>query len=318
MQETTKSTMIPILLFSKGTWTREQVEMLLKERGIAYRLRFGFSNIIALCDESIDFRAPPSAEPYLCVWHDVDSHLVSNKCILVDENGPTARDTQELLDSWENVKFDLTNFGFLPQPAKEGTSTLDALKVSVDSLGSSVELSMVPVAEPVLARADLSLEVKKFIIDLVALHSTAMLVITKLWDRKDTLTQYASVFILSFVTRSEIEKLMLLVAAIDPAMDLSKLERSKRVRRVFQAEVVKSDWDITRTLAQFVPNVSLLDDNYRSPEVHKRGRLLALVQGGHFGSLINEVLSFQNEAQGIFREICKSLTEREKPTNPST
>ena len=123
------------------------------------------------------------------------------------------------------------------------------------------------------------------------------------------LAQYSSVFLLSFVTRAQYEKLMLLVASIDGTISYKRLDNSKKMKSTFIKESENSELEVTKHLRKSVANLELLDDNYRTPEVHKLGRILGLVYQEYYSSMINEVLSFQNEANFLFVEVCDYIRE---------
>jgi hypothetical protein len=152
---------------------------------------------------------------------------------------------------------------------------------------------------------------RKLILDFYALHGTAYLIMIQLQSKSDMLLNYSQVFLLSFVTRALYEKLMLLMACIDPGLDYAKLEGGKSMKRKFVEQSKRGNLDLTKKLSEHLEDLELLDDYYRSPEVHKIGRLMGLVYNGYQISLLNEVCSFFNTANHFFIDICKFLRQQQ-------
>src|SRR5262249_16718649 len=77
-------------------------------------------------------------------------------------------------------------------------------------------------------------EAKKLLLDLLTLRATGILVAKHLnGTGKDLLLRYAQIFSLTSAVRAQIEKTMLLLAVLDPALNYGQLDSSKKIRSVF-------------------------------------------------------------------------------------
>ncbi|MBW1732426.1 MAG: hypothetical protein JRJ75_16370 [Deltaproteobacteria bacterium] len=100
---------------------------------------------------------------------------------------------------------------------------------------------------------------------------------------------------------------MLLLAKLDGNLDFAALDKSKKMKTTFKKQAQRSTFELTREFSDLLEDVELLDDNYRTPETHKMGRVLGLTYNGYFGTQVNEVLSFQNTALKAFNRICEHI-----------
>ena len=309
--------MEPIFLFNRSEWNKEAVEEFLDTLGIEYKLRYGFSHILAVCKkpegisrENLDLtyfsyvknRIPSSG--ILGVWYDAEKRAVSTKAILVKSKEINRVNLESLLKERNNIEFDLEHFGFIPtggvdlEELYENVRSSNRLPRQVDILKSSQ-------CSDILSSPTISDEIKKIVLDLFALRASAVLITVRLHDPSDVLSQYSQIFLLAFVTRAQFEKLILLLAKLDETLDFQDLDKSKKMKTTFRKQAKNSNFDLTKKLSAILEDVELLDDNYRTPETHKMGRILGLTKKGHFTSLLNEVLSFQNTADGLFQDVCE-------------
>jgi hypothetical protein len=159
-----------------------------------------------------------------------------------------------------------------------------------------------------LRTAPFAPEAKRLFIDILALRGTVLLVMKRVGG-KDLLSQYSLVFLLAVTVRAQIEKTMLLFAHLDQNLDFKRLDASKKIRSVFPRQAKGSSWPPTAQLAAFLASVDILDEMYRSPEVHKTGRLWSLLLSGHFETCLNEVMSFFNEHQQVMIALANHLGE---------
>jgi hypothetical protein len=207
----------------------------------------------------------------LSLLYDSGSQFVAKTAIEIGPAGHTNVNVQALLDDQDGTGFDLRVFGFSPAPNNADTRQYHrAFRASAQHNALPYDILFTEEAETTLVTS-LAPEPQRLFIDILTLRATVMLVAKRMWG-KDMLAQYSLVFLLAFTVRAQIEKTMLMFAHLDPALNYPQLDASKKIRSVFLRQARGSSWEPTLRLAALLESVDILDDMYRSPEIHKTGR----------------------------------------------
>lgn len=311
-----------VFLFNRNEWNKRSVEDFLDALESEYRLRYGFGHILAICSKPIGNeieelnldaishvkgKIPKSG--VLAVWYDLEKSQVSSVALRIKSDSISKVGLEDLLKEKNNIDFDLVNFGFIPTGGEAIESLYESIR-STTKLSDKVDLLKASECEDLLNSKSMTDDIKKIILDFFTLRASAMLISMRLHDPGDVLCEYSQILLLTFITRAQFEKLILLLAKLDESLDFHVLDKSKKMKATFRKQAKNSSFDLTKKLAGSLEDVELLDDNYRTPETHKMGRILGLTKKGYFGTLINEVLSFQNTANDFFNDICNYLREK--------
>lgn len=296
-----------VLFFQKSDWNKHQICSMLNGLGMKYELRSGFSNLVAICESNQAVNNILTDRKIIAINYDNTAQAAEKYARILDANISKIVPLSELLDKERNLSFDLSNFGFMLIGGVPIEHLYNLVRQS--RFGDNIDILSESDCTDIIDNSNVSEDIKKLILDIFALRACAIHLISRLHNNSDTLAQYSSVFLLSFVTRAQYEKLMLLVAKIDSTISYKRLDNSKKIKSTFVKESETSNLEITKHLRDFIINLELLDDNYRTPEVHKLGRILGLISQGYYSSMINEVLSFQNEANFLFIEVCNYIRQ---------
>jgi len=307
-----------ILLFRKGEWNKHNVTELLRPLSIKCDIRSGFGHLLAICDSRLDWRSLTASRithTIIAVDYDHSSGMAGGSAFVVNSKKAETIALEALLDTEPNLSFDLRNFGFLPASSAGIGKLYDSIRRV--RFGRDVDVLAASDCSDIIHDSNVPVEIRKSLLDVFTLRACALYTVGKLHSASNALSEYSSVFLASFVTRAQFEKLMLLMARIDEALDYKKLDSSKKMKATFAKQAASSQFPLTKRLLGLVADLELLDDNYRTPETHKMGRILGLVNSQHFGTMLNEVLSFQNDANNFFMDVCRHIRTHFSTQEPS-
>lgn len=296
-----------VFLFPNGSWNKKTVSKYLESINLTYKLRVGFGHLVAVSEESLNRSQLTAPQRCYVVGYDNEKRLAQKTGYEISEDGFLPVPISELIDSVPDLHWDLQNVGFPLRGGVKLEDLYDAIRSCEVAPNREADILSASECRDIVADDRIPGTIRKLALDFFTLRATAILTATCLTGSNDPLRQYATVFLVSFVTRAQFEKLMLLVAYVDPALDYEVLDKSKRMKATFRKQASQSTLDLTKRFWNVVESLELLDDNYRTPETHKLGRILAIVHKGQYTSALNEVLSFQNTVNNFFWDLCNYL-----------
>jgi hypothetical protein len=298
-----------VLLFPNAQWKKRDAEAFVNDAQLVGELRVGFSHIVFITDSDRGLLPTVAPNCVFCIEFDHSNGTLKAEGVELSPSGSREIQVASLIAQPNNVAFDLQNFGHAPVPSGDVDVLYDAFQKAAKANGLTAEMLLMPFAQVAFPRLQ-GREAKKLLLDVLTLRATGVLVAKHLHGtREDPLLQYAQIFSLTSAVRAQIEKTMLLLAILDPALNYKQLDNSKKIRSVFLRQAKDSTSPATKRFVSFLEAVDVLDDRYRNPELHKNGRLWGLVSSGHAGSILNEVLSFFNALQHVTGAILEAFTQ---------
>jgi hypothetical protein len=298
-----------VLLFPTSQWKKRDAEAFVNNAHLVGEFRVGFGHIVFITDSDRGLLPPSAPNCVLCIEFDHSNRALKTDGVELSPSGSRDLQVASLIAEPNNVAFDLQNFGHVPVPSGDVDVLYDAFQKAAEANGLTAEMLLMPFAQAAFPRLQ-GREVKKLLLDVLTLRATGVLVAKHLnGTGEDPLLQYAQILSLTSAVRAQIEKTMLLLAMLDPALNYQRLDNSKKIRSVFLKQAKDSTSPATKRFASFLESVDLLDDKYRNPELHKNGRLWGLVTSGHAGSILNEVLAFFNALQHVTGAILEAFIQ---------
>lgn len=296
-----------VAVFEKASWTKPLVVEFLQGASLDADLRMGFNRILALLPlECLDSFPRSAARELVLLAYDWEENTGSTEARRIGPQGASPFDPTELLET--GLLFELKNMGFVPIDSGDLQVHQEALARGVASLGKAAPVARVDGAEAALA-LDLDGRPRRLLLDCLVLRASAIQIL--MWgansNEKAELQHYTQIVSVTFLVRAQTEKLMLLCGHVDPELEYERLT-GKRVRQKFLDMARGSDLEVTKRIAAFVEGISILDENYRTPEAHKTGRNWGLVCSGYHESLSNEVMGYLNELQPLVSSVCEELS----------
>ena len=319
-----------VLLFNKQLWTHTQVSQFLKGKHVPCRLRIGFTNYVAVAEvEQIDLTTlkgkglgkltAVAFEKQADVGNGSRSDIALPNAYVIDNETITECPLENLLlEKDENLAFDLQNFGFDPKPSAELWEIYDDVAASLRNCVRPEAHRMVVDScdcGDLIRDEAISLAIRKLLLDFYTLRAASICVGANLvlarpkYPGKNNLTYYSKLLMTGTTTRAMYDRLMTLAATMDDELDEGRLSSNRSTKRAFLKQSATSSFPPTQMTREAVESLWILDDKYRSPELHKTGRLYSLVHAGHVDSLMNELCSFQNQATDLFNRFCAHLRE---------
>ncbi|MBW2044101.1 MAG: hypothetical protein JRI96_04350 [Deltaproteobacteria bacterium] len=212
--------MRPVFLFKRTEWNKKTVTEFLDAMKMDYDLRYGFSYILAIICEKSGFlnaknldsgamadvrdKIPPSG--ILCVHYDSKRRMVSTKALLLNKDAASPVDLDVLLKGKNDIEFDLANFGFSPMGGARVEDLYKSIRSS-DRLSPKVDILAASECEDIINNPRISEDIRKIVLDVFTLRAAAILVALRLHHTGDVLSQYSEIFLLSYITRAQFEKL---------------------------------------------------------------------------------------------------------------
>lgn len=299
-----------VLFFSTTNWGYKKVCQVMLLSEISYKVRKGWSHFVVVCDLSFDYSKLLGTGRIVALQYDYESKVASGISHIINTDRIETASTQHLIETESDLSWDMK---FAVQLLSD-LNIEDLYKLVRNSpikrlsAVRSEELLSFYDCSHVVFNSGVPIDVKKIVLDIFTFHATSMHIIANVADeRSGIIAEYSTVFQLAFVTRAISEKLMLLQSKLDIFLDFKKLDSSKKIKSVFKSQAVNSANKYTKELAIFVDTLDILDDNYRTPETHKMGKILGLICSGHYDTCMNEVLGFYNKAMEIFSGICNQI-----------
>ena len=304
-----------ILLFSYNYWSKEKVSDYLVKSGVTFKpkqLRSGFSHLVFINSNNISIE-PTSIEPIIILEIDYEKQmLLPDKAYLIVDNTRKVFDLPYALDNdTTNFLFDVKNFGFIPNTNSDffiTTKNINELLLKLpQNIPDDFDLTEIVLNDKI------DNNVKKILLDIVGLiaaHLYNQIIHTNSKDIQAIYVQrYSALITSTFVIRAIIEKLILLIAQLDEDIEYRKIVDSKSMKSSFLKEAVKSNDPITKEFLHYITNVEILDNSFRTPEIHKLGRIFGLLNYdiNVYDSLFNEISAHFNYANIYVAKIIKLL-----------
>lgn len=307
-----------IALFPKDKWSKEKIVTILKSHGHSIsssELRTGFSHIVLVQSDDVDFSELKSQDKIIIVSYDQKDKILKKIGFLIEGNEFKKLDVEyEISNDKTNFIFDIKNFGYRPLGIGDFKTTIQNINNSHE--GYLLQLLKTFDCEDLIDKEDIPVQARKLIVDIYGLIAASFEVQLTLHasfkkdDSNNYIKFYSSILCCTFLVRSEIEKIILLVSILDPAIDHKSLQGSKSIRRSFRKMAENSSLDLTKELVRELSNIEILDDNYRTPEAHKMSRIFGILNNlsrETYGTLINEVISYLNWANQFYKKLCDGL-----------
>ena len=291
-----------ILLFNVKDWSVPLVKNYLTKLG-EYKIRFGFSHIVAILDELDEKNLPDSEKEIFCVRYDKESEAARNEILVINGQSRNKQLLNYIASESNNIIFDLRNFGFYPERKRNLIEIYDSIFFD----GS------VPVLQPyqcrdLLQSEKLDDEVKKYLLDIYILIASGIQILVSLQDKTNFLKQYAGILSNIFIVGAQIEKSIFLIAKLDDSLNYYKeVTETKKVISTFLKKSKGSQFELAKKLRDIAENFEPFSEKFRTPEAHKKGRIFALISNGHYGTLVNEILSYRNLLSAFFIDVIKYL-----------
>ena len=292
-----------ILLFDKRYWNVLTVKNYLVGMGEKYGIRFGFSHILAILNETDEELLPNSEKEILCIQYDKNAEAAKNDILTIQGQCRVVQSLSYIAQKPNNIIFDLRNFGFYPESEKNLAEVYD--DVVFDGNPSIFEPYQ---CRDLIENTQIDKEVKKYLLDIYIFIATGIQSLATLQDRTNVLKQYSGILLNIFITGAKMEELIFLVAKLDCSYEYyEKLKKAKKARSAFLNNSNNTKFKIAEKLRKMAGDYELFSEGFRTPEAHKIGRIFPLLTGGHYGTLVNEVLSFNNSLNALFGEIIAYL-----------
>lgn len=293
-----------ILLFDKKIWDIRNVKEYIK--GNEYGVRFGFSHILVVFNNFDCKDLTKSNNEVLCIEYDKKTNSALNECFLIKDGKQTSKKLKNVLREESNAEWDLKNFGFLPQDQENMNSLLDIYSTIIESpISSNADMLSNFDCRDLIANEDIENKTRKHLIDVFGLIAAGFQIIVSMQENINILKQYAGILACVFIARAKFEKMIFLVSALDTRGGYydKVVGGTKKLKSTFLRHSKDSKLPITARLQVIARNFDHFDEQFRTPEAHKNGRLFPLISDGHYNTLINEVLSFENELNQFFGEV---------------
>lgn len=294
-----------VLLFNIKNWNLLTIQEYLKNLSQREKpkIRFGFSHILAIFN-GLDQRVIPDSEnAVLCIEYDKKAKEAVTNFLVIQGNSRKTKSLDDVKGEPNNIVFDLHNFGFIPEREKEVLEIYN--DIVVDSNAKVLEPYQ---CRDLLQDESLNVEIKKYLLDIYALVASGIQILISLQNKTSFLKQYAGILADIFIVRAKLEKSIFLIAKLDDTLKYNEsFSNAKRVRTVFLEYSQKSEFKLTKELRGLSQDFEHFDSQFRTPEAHKRGRIFPLISDGYYGTLINEVLSFDNRVNRFFGEVVQYL-----------
>lgn len=307
-----------IALFPKSKWSKEKIEALLKSYGHSIsssELRTGSSHLVLVQSDEVDFSELKSKDKIIIVSYYKGDKSLRKVGFLIENNELKTFDVESYVKNDKtSFIFDIMNFGYPTMGTGDFKTTVQNINNSHD--GNVLSILKVFNCEDLIDKENIPIQARKLIVDIYGLIAANLEVQVAIFSRfkeedsNNYIKFYSSILCCTFLTRSEIEKIIQLVSILDPAIEHKTVQGSKSIRRTFKKMAEKSTLDLTNELVHELSNIELLDDNYRTPEAHKMSRILGILNNlskETHGTLINEVISYFNWANKFYKKLCDSL-----------
>lgn len=300
-------------LFPKTHWNKAKVVQflsVLKGSHKSNQIRTGLTHLVFINIDDIDLE-PTIVEPvYVLVMNYEKQYLLTDRSFLFRNNTVEKLNLGDALDNdTTNLLFDIKNFAFIPKSNSDFEITVKNINEFLQKMPGNIAETFD--VSPLIRSEQINSNVKKLLLDIQGMLAAYMCNSKVYFSEKPEsyVQRYSTIITSAFMARAMIEKLILLVALIDSELEYDKIQGSKSIKSSFIKQAGKSKNELTSDLLHYLPNVELLDDNYRTPETHKLGRIFGLLNYDLkvFNSLLNEVSTHFNYANGFFAMILKYL-----------
>ncbi len=302
-----------ILFFNVKNWNSITIKEYLK--GLSdYKMRFGFSYILVIFNSLKEEFLKNSYEKILCVNYDKNTRRVSSRALVIKDGTRSYQEFDKILKEPNNVEWDLKTFGFIPERNKSILEIYDDIIRYPINDGNNDILSNFQCRD-LIDNKNIDEEIKKHLLDIFALIVSGIQILISLQDRINYLKQYAGILANIFITRAKLEKIIFLIAKLDnDTIYYQKLLKGKKrgIRNSFLKLSRNSNFSLTIKLKHLAEYFEHFDNQFRTPEAHKKGRIFSLISDGHYGTLANEVLSFDNKLNQFFGEVLQYLRNNSK------
>ncbi len=295
-----------VLFFNIKNWNFTVVKEYLK--GLPnHEMRFGFSHILAIFDNLDEESLKDSLKKILCVSYDKDEKKVSSQALVIENNKRSYKKFAEILKAPNDIEWDLKTFGFIPERNKSILEIYDDIVSHPLNNGNNDILNNFQCRD-LIENKNIDEETKKYLLDIFALIVSGIQVLISLQDKINYLKQYAGILANIFITRAKLEKIIFLVAKLDNNIEYyQKLIKARKIRSKFLELSKNSKFLLAIKLRPLAEDFEHFDNQFRTPEAHKKGRIFPLISDGNYETLVNEVLSFDNRLNYFFNEALQYL-----------
>jgi len=296
-----------ILLFNIKDWSVPLVKNYLAKLG-KHKIRFGFSHILAIFDELDEKNLLNSEKEVFCIRYDKKLEAARNEILVIREQSRNKQFLNYIASKPNNIIFDLRNFGFYPEHKRNLIEIYDNI---IFDGGTSI---LQPYqCRDLLQNEKLDNEVKKYLLDIYILIASGVQILVSLQDKTNFLKQYTGILSNIFIVGAQIEKSIFLIAKLDDSLNYyQEVIKTKKVTSTFLKKSGGSQFELAKKLRNIAKNFESFNESFRTPEAHKKGRIFALISNGHYGTLVNEVLSYRNLLSAFFIELIEYLRNRNK------
>jgi len=303
-----KKIMKTILLFNKKYWTVLTINDYL-EKEKCHEIRSGYSHIIVVLDKIDEKTLPDSDKEILCIQYSKKDEAAKNDIIRIKGRHRVVESLAHLALKPNNIIFDLRNFGYFPKSNKGLVAIYDDVV-----LDGNFDMLKIYGCRDLIECENIDDEVKKYLLDIYVFIASGIQILITMNSKDHVLKQYSIILANIFITGAKIEELMFLVLKIDDQTGYyQKFKKAKKgLISAFLGNTSNSKLEIVRKLRDIAENYELFTDKFRTPEGHKKGRIFSLVSQGHYGTLLNELLSFINDSNALFVDIVNYLRKENK------
>ena len=307
-----------LLIFKKDIWNAREIsdfiKKILKIDEIKIRnLHHGFNYLIYTNDKIIDNIQMQSQKEIIILdiysKNDRFEYSEDESSCITKNNSKTLIKNKILLEKNHNLLWDIINLVPPYQDKIKLVDLYDFIKIYdntvIDELGCR---------EIFLKKYRRSIQRK--LLDIISLINSNISIYLALNNQKNLkFVDYTIFFSLIVIVRAQADKIALLIADIDDTIDYQKLinawKSTNSLKKSFIKLALPSDNLITKDAINLLKNIDILEDNFRTPEIHNIGRSLELVYLGYGEKLANIAYSYQTDILNLLKKIILHLKENQ-------
>lgn len=309
-----------LLIFNKDIWNAREISVFIKKNfkinEIKIRnLHHGFNYLIYINDKIIDnIQIQPQKEIIILNIYpkkDRFEYLEDESSCIIINNSKTLIKNKILLEKNHNLLWDIIN---LVPPYRD--------KIDLVKLYDFIKIYNKTVIDELNCKEIFSKKyrysIQRKLLDILSLINSNILVYLSLGKQREkfVFVDYAIFFSLVVIIRAQMDKIALLIADIDSNIDYKKLKKEWKKTNSLKNSFIKlassSDDIMTKEAIDLLKNADILEDNFRTPEIHNIGRSLELVYLGYGEKLANIVYGYQTDILNLLKKIIIYIRNNEK------
>lgn len=163
----------------------------------------------------------------------------------------------------------------------------------------------------IIENENVPISIKNHLVFIIGQYSSILFLSTRNISKGSIIGSYCKSFYGIVSTRAIYEKLIKLLSLLDPNIDEKKVENGKSIKGKFLKESVESDFPLTKIFVSILKNIYFLDDEFRTPEVHKFSRLFSmLTTDENYAHIGNSFLYALNDIKLVLPNLIEYIRDK--------